>query len=43
VLVGLGDTARIDKVRVEWPGGIAEEWTDVPVDRYTTLKEGDGR
>ena len=43
VLVGLGDTARIDKVRVEWPGGTAEEWTDVPIDRYTTLKEGDGR
>jgi hypothetical protein len=43
VLVGLGDSARIDKVRVEWPGGAAEEWTDVPVDRYTTLKEGEGR
>ena len=35
VLVGLGDTATIVKVRVEWPGGNAEEWTDVPVDRYT--------
>jgi enediyne biosynthesis protein E4 len=43
VLVGLGDTARISKVRVEWPGGNTEEWTDVPVDRYTTLKEGQGR
>jgi enediyne biosynthesis protein E4 len=43
VLVGLGDAARIAKVRVEWPGGKAEEWTDVPVDRYTTLKEGTGR
>jgi hypothetical protein len=43
VLVGLGDTAKIARVRVEWPGGNAEEWTDVPVDRYTTLKEGEGR
>ncbi|HLG54814.1 MAG TPA: CRTAC1 family protein [Vicinamibacterales bacterium] len=43
VLVGLGDTARISRVRVEWPGGNADEWTDVPVDRYTTLKEGEGR
>jgi hypothetical protein len=43
VLVGLGDTSTIAKVRVEWPGGIAEEWTGVPVDRYTTLKEGEGR
>jgi enediyne biosynthesis protein E4 len=43
VLVGLGDTATISKVRVEWPDGHAEEWTDVPVDRYTTLREGEGR
>jgi hypothetical protein len=43
VLVGLGDIATIDRVRVQWPGGNAEEWTDVPVDRYTTLKEGEGR
>jgi hypothetical protein len=43
VLVGLGDTAKIAKVRVEWPGGHAEEWTDVPVDRYTTLAQGTGR
>ena len=43
VLVGLGDTTRIAKVRVQWPDGNAEEWTDVPVDRYTTLTEGEGR
>src|SRR5262245_3448900 len=42
VLVGLGDTAKIVRVRVEWPDGTAEEWTDVPVDRYTTLVEGSG-
>jgi hypothetical protein len=41
VLVGLGDTTRISKVRVEWPGANAEEWSDVPVDRYTTLTQGD--
>jgi hypothetical protein len=43
VLVGLGDTAIVAKVRVEWPNGHAEEWTDVPIDRYTTLAEGSGR
>ena len=43
VIAGLGDEATIAKVRVEWPDGNAEEWTDVPVDRYTTLKEGGGR
>ena len=43
VLVGLGDTSTINKVRVEWLGANAEEWTDVPVDRYTTLTQGEGR
>jgi hypothetical protein len=43
VLIGLGDTAKIVKIRVEWPGGHVEEWTDVPVDRYATLREGEGR
>jgi enediyne biosynthesis protein E4 len=44
VLFGLGDTAAmIDKIRVEWPDGHAEEWTGVPADRYTTLREGEGR
>jgi hypothetical protein len=43
VLVVLGSSTTIDKVRVEWPGGNSEEWTGVPVDRYTTLREGEGR
>jgi hypothetical protein len=43
VIVGLGDETTVAKVRVEWPNGNAEEWTGVPVDRYTTLKEGEGR
>jgi hypothetical protein len=28
-------------VRVRWPGGTVEEWKDLPIDRYTTLKEGE--
>jgi hypothetical protein len=40
VLVGLGDRAMVSKVRVEWPGGSAEEWTSLPVDRYATLTQG---
>jgi enediyne biosynthesis protein E4 len=43
VLFGLGDTAKIVKVRVQWPDGNVEDWTDVPVDRYVTLREGEGR
>jgi hypothetical protein len=43
VLVGLGDSAEAPRVRVRWPSGRVEEWSDVAIDRYTTLKEGVGR
>jgi hypothetical protein len=39
VLVGLG-TSRVEEVRVRWPSGEWERWTDVPVSRYVTLREG---
>ena len=42
VLVGLGDSADVPRVRVFWPDGAVEEWTDVPADRYTTLTRGTG-
>src|SRR5262249_33978305 len=43
VLVGLGGSAAPGRVRVIWPGGRVEAWSDVPTDRYTTLREGEGR
>jgi hypothetical protein len=43
VLVGLGTSASTPRVRVTWPSGRTEEWTEVPIDRYTTLREGSGR
>jgi enediyne biosynthesis protein E4 len=43
VLAGLGPSSRPPRVRVIWPGGATEEWATVPVDRYTTLKEGSGK
>jgi len=43
VLVGLGASAEKPRVRVVWPSGRAEEWTDVVIDRYTTLREGTAR
>ncbi len=43
VIAGLGASDAAPRVRVVWPGGRVEEWTDLPVDRYTTLTEGDGR
>jgi hypothetical protein len=41
VLVGLGDAA-VRRVRVIWPSGRVEDWTDVAAGRWITLKEGSG-
>jgi hypothetical protein len=43
VLVGLGDDARAPSVRVVWPDGREETWTEVPADRWTTLTQGSAR
>jgi len=40
VLIGLGSATRVEAVRVHWPDGKVEEWKELPVDRYTTLKQG---
>jgi hypothetical protein len=40
VLVGLGDSTEVPRVRVRWPNGTTEEWSEVPIDRWTTLREG---
>jgi hypothetical protein len=40
VIVGLGASADVSRVRVVWPGGRTEEWTGVPTDTWTTLTEG---
>ncbi len=41
--VGLGTHQRVDRVRVRWPTGQEEVWTDVSVNRIVTLREGGGR
>jgi hypothetical protein len=40
VLVGLGDSAEVPRIRVRWPDGTTEEWSQVPIDRWTTLRQG---
>jgi hypothetical protein len=44
VLVGLGDSTGPVRIRVRWPDrdGV-EEWRDVPIDRYSTLRKGEGQ
>ena len=43
VLLGLGESAAVSLVRVFWPDGEVEEWTDLAIDRYATLQQGGGR
>src|SRR5207244_6673096 len=43
VLVGLGASTEAPHVRVIWPNGHAEEWAGIPIDGYTTLREGTGK
>jgi hypothetical protein len=43
VLVGLGASADRPTVQVRWPDGRTEEWADVAVDRWTTIRQGSGR
>jgi hypothetical protein len=42
VLVGLGNATTVRRVRVIWPSGRVEAWTDIAVGRWITLKEGNG-
>jgi|GEM_PF-335794 len=43
VSVGVGLTTSIDTVRVLWPRGFIDEFSDVPVDRVLDIHEGDSR
>ncbi|MFL5341282.1 MAG: CRTAC1 family protein [Gemmataceae bacterium] len=37
---GLADTGKIDKLTVTWPNGDVQEWSDLSVDRYHVLVQG---
>jgi hypothetical protein len=43
VLVGLGSSSERPRVEVRWPDGTRETWQAVEVDRWTTLKQGEGQ
>jgi hypothetical protein len=42
ILFGLGDHTEITKVQAHWVSGRVEEWTGLPLRKYTTLREGSG-
>jgi hypothetical protein len=43
VLIGLGDAFGVTRMRVTWPDGATEEQSDVPIDRWTTIRQGGSR
>jgi hypothetical protein len=42
VLFGLGESSAVTKIQAQWISGRIEEWTNLPLRRYTTLREGSG-
>jgi hypothetical protein len=42
VLVGLGNATVRPTVQVHWPDGKHEEWSDVTIDAWTVLRQGEG-
>jgi hypothetical protein len=43
-VLGLGSSTKIDRLEIRWPqpSGRVERLTDVPIDRYITVTEGQG-
>ena len=42
ILFGLGEDERYDALQVYWPSGAVEQWSNLEVNHYHTLVEGDG-
>ncbi len=43
VLVGLGTSTERPRIEVRWPDGRRDTWASVEVDRWTTLRQGEGQ
>jgi enediyne biosynthesis protein E4 len=45
IVLGIGNRTKIDWLEVKWPmpSGATERFTDLPLDRYVTIVEGQGR
>ncbi len=42
LIFGLAASTKFDRVLVEWPDGSQEQWRTLTVDRYSTLRQGEG-
>jgi hypothetical protein len=45
IVLGIGKREKVDWVEIKWPlpGGKTERLTDLPIDRYITIVEGQGK
>jgi hypothetical protein len=45
IVLGIGKRSKINWLEVSWPqaGGLKQRFTDLPVDRYITIREGQAR
>jgi len=45
VVLGIGQRKKVDWIEVKWPqpGGAVERFSDLPIDRYISIVEGEGK
>jgi hypothetical protein len=43
VHVGLGESAKVAALVVQWPDGVSERWSGIAADRLVTIRRGTGR
>jgi hypothetical protein len=45
IVLGIGKRTKIDWMEIRWPqpGGAVERFTELPIDRYITIIEGQGK
>ena len=45
MVLGIGPRTKIDWLEIKWPqpSGLVERFSDLPIDRYITITEGEGR
>lgn len=43
VLFGLGRSASVEGILVEWPSGARERWDNLPINKLNTLRQGSGQ
>jgi hypothetical protein len=44
IVLGIGSNPRVDKLQIQWPlpSGRVETFSDLPIDRYINIVEGEG-